>query len=310
MSCPYVCTGYARLAAVVGFAKDDMTSLPFTFLGLDPVEHASGRAAVVVLPVPYGATASFKAGAQEGPEAIIAASRELEDYDPELACEPCSAGIHTAPALEPHLAGPREMVERVREAVRPIARAGKLLALLGGDHSVSIGASQAMAEARHGLSVLYLDAHADFRDQYQGTRWGHASAARRIAEVCPVTLAGVRSMALEEAQALKLAGVRVFPGPLAQEPWDAVVEALSPTVYVSLDLDVLDPGIMPAVGTPEPGGMGWYQILTLLRRVAERRHIVGFDLVELAPREGPASCAYLAAKLAYKLMGYATVLGR
>jgi agmatinase len=284
-----------------------MTSLPFTFLGLNPAEHTLERSAVVLLPVPYDGTASFKAGAREGPEAIIAASREMEDYDTELACEPCSAGIHTAPALEPHLASPQEMAERVKEAVRPIAQAGKLLALLGGDHSVSIGAALALAEAHPDLSVLYLDAHADFRDAYQGTRWGHASAARRISEACPVTLVGVRSMAQEEAQALKVKALAVYPAPLTNEPWDAIIATLGPRVYVSLDLDVLDPSLMPAVGTPEPGGLGWYQTLRLLRRVAEQRRIVGFDLVELAPREGPASCAYTAARLAYKLMGYATL---
>ncbi|MBI2170938.1 MAG: agmatinase [Chloroflexi bacterium] len=287
-----------------------MTSLPFTFLGLNPAEHTLDRSAVVLLPVPYDGAASYKAGAREGPEAIIAASREMEDYDMELACEPCSAGIHTAPALEPHQAGPQHMAERVKKAVRPIAGAGKLLALLGGDHSVSIGAALAMAEAHPGLSVLYLDAHADFRDAYQGTRWGHASAARRIAEACPLTLVGVRSMALEEAQALPAKGVAVYPAPLTEEPWDAIIATLTPRVYLSLDLDVLDPSLMPAVGTPEPGGLGWYQTLRLLRRVGEQRRIVGFDLVELAPREGPASCAYTAAKLAYKLMGYATLLGK
>ncbi|MBI4311759.1 MAG: agmatinase [Chloroflexi bacterium] len=303
---PYVCDELAQLIDLGGA----MTSLPFTFLGLDPTENGFDRSAVVVLPVPYDGTASYRAGAREGPEAVIAASREMEDYDLEMGCEPCSAGIHTAPSLEPYLASPQEMAERVKEAARPIARAGKLLALLGGDHSVSIGAALAMAEAHPGMSVLYLDAHADFRDAYQGTRWGHASAARRIAEACPLTLAGVRSMALEEAQALKAKGVRVFSGSLADEPWDAIVATLSHDVYISLDLDVLDPSVMAAVGTPEPGGLGWQPLLRLLRKVAEARRIVGFDVVELAPREGPAACAYTAAKLAYKLMGYATLVGK
>ena len=282
-----------------------MTSLPFTFLGLDPAENTFERSAVVVLPVPYDGTASYKTGAREGPEAILAASREMEDYDLELGRETCAVGIHTAAALEPHLASPQEMAERIREAVRPLARAGKLLALLGGDHSVSIGSALAMAEAHPGLSVLYLDAHADFREEYQGTRWGHASAARRIAETCRLTLVGVRSMATEEAEALQSSGVHVFPAPLLEEPWDAVLACLGPVVYVSIDLDVLDPSLMAAVGTPEPGGMGWYQTLRLLRRVGEQRRILGFDVVELAPREGPAACAYTAAKLAYKVMGYA-----
>ncbi|MBI4202413.1 MAG: agmatinase [Chloroflexi bacterium] len=286
-----------------------MTSLPFTFLGLNPAEHTLERAAVVVLPVPYDATASYKAGAREGPDAIIAASREMEDYDTELACEPCTRfSIHTSTALDPHLAGPEEMALRVQEAVRPIAQAGKLLSLFGGDHSVATGAVRAMAAHYPDLSVLYLDAHADFRDFYQGTGWGHASAARRIAEVCPLTLVGVRSMALEEIQALKEKKIPVFPSPLADESLDAVVASLSANVYISLDLDVLDPSVMAAVGTPEPGGLSWWQLLRLLRNVAQQRHIVGFDLVELAPKEGPAACSYTAAKLVYKLMAYATLL--
>ena len=282
-----------------------MTSLPFTFLGLDPAENTFARSAVVVLPVPYDGTASFKTGAREGPESIIAASREMEDYDLELGRETCAAGIHTAPALEPHLASPKDMADRIREAARPIARSGKLLATLGGDHSVSIGAALAVAESHPNLSVLYLDAHADFRDAYQGTGWGHASAARRIAESCKLTLVGVRSLATEESEALHEKGIPLFPAPLTEEPWDAILDTLGPVVYVSVDLDVLDPAIMPAVGTPEPGGLGWYQTLRLLRRVGRERKIVGFDIVELSPREGPASCAYTAAKLAYKLMGYA-----
>ena len=285
--------------------------VPFTFLALDQEFNSYDNASVVVLPVPYDGTASFKSGAREGPEAIISASRELEEYDLELECTPCSVGINTATAVEPHLGSPEAMVKRVAHAVESVALAGKVLALLGGDHSVTVGAVQAMTSVYPDLSVLYLDAHADFRDEYLGTRWGHASTARRIAELCPLTQVGVRSMSLEEAQALTASGVRSFPASAdeAEASWEVVVESMSPNVYVSVDLDVFDPSFMAAVGTPEPGGMGWYQVLRLLRRLAERRRIVGFDVVELTPREGPASCAYIAAKLAYKLIGYTTILG-
>ena len=285
--------------------------VPFTFLALDQESNSYDNASVVVLPVPYDGTASFKPGAREGPEAIISASRELEEYDLELECTPCSVGIHTATALEPHLGSPEAMVKRVAHAVESVALAGKVLALLGGDHSVTVGAVQAMTSIYPDLSVLYLDAHADFRDEYLGTRWGHASTARRVVELCPLTQVGVRSMSLEEAHALTASGVRSISAS-ADEPeaqWEAMVESMSPNVYVSVDLDVFDPSFMAAVGTPEPGGMGWYQVLRTLRRLAERRRIVGFDVVELTPREGPTSCAYIAAKLVYKLIGYTTVLG-
>ena len=288
----------------------DLPLVPFTFLGLDGETHAYDNASVVVLPVPYDATASFKAGAREGPDAIIAASRALEDYDIELGCEPSSTGIFTAPALEPDLGSPQRMVERVARAVGHFTAQGKLLAMLGGDHSITIGGVTSLASRYDNLSVLYLDAHADFRDEYQGTRWGHASAARRVSEVCPTTLVGVRSLSKDEANALQGSKVRLFPAQAdVAVPVDSIVDSLSEMVYVSVDLDVLDPSVMPSVGTPEPGGLSWHDVLGLLRQVAERHTIVGVDVVELAPREGPPAAAYIAAKLVYKLIGYSTMLG-
>ncbi|MEE8443084.1 MAG: agmatinase [Dehalococcoidia bacterium] len=290
--------------------SDGLPVVPFTFLGLPTQSHTYEQASAVILPVPYDGTASFRSGAREGPEAIISASRELEDYDTELRCEPSSRGIHTAPALEPDLGSPQAMGARITQAVKPVAMAGKLPVVLGGDHSVTIGAVKALLAVHSDLSVLYLDAHADFRDEYLGTRLGHASVARRLAELCPVTLVGVRSMSLDEAKALDASDVRVVTTNPAEPgvSWDALVESLSGRVYVSIDLDVFDPSFMAAVGTPEPGGMEWYDVLRLLRRVAERRRIVGFDVVEMTPREGPSACAYIAAKLVYKLIGYSVAL--
>lgn len=253
--------------------------------------------------MPYDATASARAGAREGPEAIIAASRELEDYDLELGWEPSSAGIYTAPPVEPYLGSPEGMVARVRDVVGPWAADGKLVAVLGGDHSVSLGAVEAMAERYPDLSVLYLDAHGDLRDEYLGTRWGHASVARRLLERCRVVLVGVRSLSAEEAEFVSASALPLF-SPQA-DPEEVLLGLSSRHTYVSLDLDVLDPALMPAVGTPEPGGLGWTELLRLLRRVAEQRTIVGFDVVELCPAAGPPACASVAAKLAYKLMGYA-----
>jgi agmatinase len=284
--------------------------VPFTFLGLGGKPHTFNSAPVAVLPVPYDATASFKAGARDGPYAIISSSRELEDYDIELGCEPSSIGIFTAPALEPNLGSPQLMVEQVAQAVSHFTAQGQILAMLGGDHSITIGGVTALAATHDNLSVLYLDAHADFRDEYLGTRWGHASAARRVSEVCPTTLVGVRSLSTEEANALKNSTVRLFPAQAdGVVAIDAINDSLSEKVYVSVDLDVLDPSFMPTVGTPEPGGLSWHDVVGLLRQVAERHTIVGFDVVELVPQEGPAAAAYIAAKLVYKLIGYSTVLG-
>ena len=284
----------------------DPPVVPFTFLALNAETNPYERASVVVLPVPYDGTVSFRSGARDGPEAIISASRELEEYDLELKGEPCSAGIHTAPALEPHLGSPEGMVERVAQAVGRIAEDGKLAALLGGDHSVTIGAVRALASRYQDLSILYLDAHADLRDEYLGTRWGHASTARRISELCPVVQVGVRSMSREEVEFIATSGMAVFPWRAGEAnlPLDDVVVALSPNVYVTVDLDVFDPSFMAAVGTPVPGGMAWHDVLRLLRSVARAHRIVGFDVVELSPREGPVACAYMAAALVYKLIGY------
>ena len=241
----------------------------------------------------------------------------MEDYDCELDSDVSQAGIHTTPALEPHLGGPDLMVRRVRDAVAGYVEPGRIVGVLGGDHSVSIGSVQAHLDAWPDLSVLYLDAHADLRDEYMGTPWGHASGARRIHDLCPLTLAGVRSMCQEERDYIASRSVPIFPWPPAQDDraqdyqayTQSIIERLSPSVYVSVDLDVFDPSIMAAVGTPEPGGMSWHQVVSLLRTVAEARRIVGFDVCELSPGEGPAACSYTAAKLVYKLAAYAGLLG-
>ncbi len=279
---------------------------PPTFLALDPVEHSFERAAWVALPVPYEATTSYRKGTQDGPGAIIRASAEMEDYDPELGFEPCRAGIHTAAPLEPALGGPGAMAERVAEAVGACADAGKRVAMLGGEHSISSGAVAALAARHPGLSVLVFDAQADLRDEYQGSRHSHACATRRMLDHAPGAIVGVRSMTADEAAFAAERGAPLFPrGPEPITDADAIVGALSGDVYVSFDLDAFDPSFMAAVGTPEPGGLGWWEALRLLRAVASRRRIVGFDVVELSPGEGPESCAYTAAKLAYKLIGYA-----
>ena len=289
-------------------------SVPWSFLAAPPEESQPEDCRVVVLPVPYDSTTSYMGGAREGPHAIIQASRHLEDYDVELRRETYLVGIHTLPELEPYVGGPEGMVDRVQAAVEPFARDGKLVAVLGGEHTVSVGAARAFRAVHPELSVLYLDAHADLRDEYMGSPFSHACAARRIWEECPVVEVGVRSISQEERDFVNREGVRVYFHDEGSSPatWDAeeIASHLSGQVYVSIDLDVLDPSIMAAVGTPEPGGMDWYQITALLKSVVDARQIVGFDLVELSPGEGPTACSYTAAKLAYKMMAYSLRLTR
>ena len=282
-----------------------------TFLGASPDESA--RPGVTLIPVPYDATTSYRTGSRYGPRAIITASRQLEDYDLELDRDISAIGIRTAPDLEPFAGGPEGMIDRVDRAVSETLPGGAVVGLLGGEHSITVGAVRAMRRRHADLSVLYLDAHADMRDEYQGSPWSHACVARRALEMCPLAEVGVRSLSQGERRFIAGEGVPVFYWPHEGADVDDVLprlsDRLSDTVYVSIDLDVLDPSIMAAVGTPEPGGMSWRAVTTLLRHVAERKRIVGFDLVELSPGEGPEACAFTAAKLAYKLIGYATSLG-
>ena len=276
-----------------------------------PTENSDLQTAqVVVLPVPYDSTTSFKPGARDGPQAIIDASQELELYDIELGCEICQVGIHTMPHVIPALGGPEQMVQRVEHVVGELLDKGKKLAMLGGDHSITVGAVRATHQRYPRLSVLQLDAHADLRDQYLGTGYSNASVMRRIREVCPAVQVGIRSLSLEEHQFISEKGLELFyadEAPLTPDSIDRIVSRLSEKVYITIDLDVFDPSVMAAVGTPQPGGMRWYEVLRLLKIVARRRQVVSFDLVELSPNEGPTACAFMAAKLAYKLMGYITL---
>ncbi|MCE2469148.1 MAG: agmatinase [Dehalococcoidia bacterium] len=276
------------------------------FLDLDPAEHTLERSRVVVLPVPYAETVSYRGGAHLGPAAILRASAEMEDYDPEFETEPCAAGIHTLPPLADLSGGPEAVAARVADVVGGLAVRGKAVCMLGGEHSLSAGAVAGAARHVGDLSVLVLDAHADLRDEYQGWRYSHACAVRRILDQAPATLVGVRSMATEEAAFIRETAIPCFErGADAIDDVSAIIDTLSPNVYVSVDLDVFDPSVIAAVGTPEPGGMGWWETLRLLRAVGERRRIIAFDVMELAPSEGPEAGAYAAAKLAYKLAAYA-----
>ena len=280
-----------------------------TFLDTPPEENDPESARVFVIPVPYDSTTSYMPGTREGPAAIIEASRHLEDYDIELDLDISGVGIHTAPALRPRTDSPKAMADIVRAAVLYAASRGKLSVILGGEHSITVGAVQAYGDICSDLSVLYIDAHADMRNSYHGSRWGHASTARRVSEICPVTLIGVRSISADEVAFVRGQGIPVsYWDAASRDRLDRAIELakrhLSENVYISIDLDALDPSIMSAVGTPEPGGILWHELLLLLRAVTGSANVVGFDIVELSPPHGSPACAFTAAKLAYKLIGY------
>lgn len=289
---------------------------PRRFLGLGAELSAYRTARAAILPVPYDATTSYRAGTRDGAQAIIDASTQLELYDADLGREPAEVGIHTLDALEPHFGSPERMVSRVHEATAGLLADGKFPLLLGGEHSLTVGAVAACQDRYPGLGVLHLDAHADLRDHYHGTPWSHACAMRRVVERgCPLTSVGIRSLSSEEAAfrrgaavatvpATEVALVRADAAALAAL-WGRIVAGLPDPLYVTIDLDVFDPSSMAAVGTPEPGGLDWWELIGLLRRVCAARRVVGADIVELAPAQGPEACAFTAAKLAYTLLGYA-----
>ena len=274
------------------------------FAALPPQYTEFETSKVVILPIPYDSTTTWRSGSRDGPLAIIDASQHLELYDHELDQESHLVGIHTLHELQPSMKGPEETVMRVHEVASDLIRKDKFVMMLGGEHSLTVGMVKAFREKFDNLSVLQLDAHADLRDAYEDSKYSHACVMRRVLEYCPIVQVGIRSLCEEEHRFLAQNQMQPFFAEGLPLDVDGIVSALSTDVYVTIDLDVLDPSIMSAVGTPQPGGISWYEILKILRRVAETRRIVGCDLVELCPAEGPPSCAFLAAKLAYKLIGY------
>ncbi len=280
------------------------------YIALEEEYSSLKKSKVVVMPVPYDKTATYIKGTVNGPEAIIDASKKMELFDEELNQETYKIGIHTMEPLPVQDMAPEAMVEKVYASTLELLKANKFPVLLGGEHSLSIGSVKAFKEVYPDLSVLHLDAHYDMRDEYYGSKLNHGCVARRISEICPIVQTGMRSLSKEEKDFLsaqangRVKTVNVYD--ILEMPlWkDVISNGLSEHVYVSIDLDVFDPSLMPAVGTPEPGGIGWYETLDLLREVSKDKKIVGFDVVELCPIKGQVSSDFLAAKLVYRLLGY------
>jgi agmatinase len=279
------------------------------FGGIDPAYPTFEEAAFVVIPIPYDLTSTYQSGSRRGPHAILEASGHMELYDEELCKETYLTGIYTLSPLESDARGPGEMVHVIRHATADVLAHNKIPVILGGEHSISFGVVQAMREKFPGISVLQLDAHADLRNYYQCSPYSHASVGRRIAELCPLVQAGIRSMSAEEAAFMKESAIRTFSADFILEEqlwWEKIAENLSGDVYITIDIDVLDPSIMPATGTPEPGGIYWKDILRLVKAVSSRCRVRGFDVVELSPIPGMVAPDFLAAKLVYRIIGYLT----
>ena len=279
------------------------------FGGVDPTYPTFEDAEFIVIPIPYDLTSTYQSGSRRGPHAILDASGNMELYDEELCKETYLSGIYTLPPLESDARGPAEMINIIHHAISDILGHNKIPVILGGEHSISFGIVKAMKEKYREISVLQLDAHADLRNYYQCSPYGHASVGRRISELCPLIQAGIRSMSAEEADFLKTGIVKQFSADVIVEErsgWQKVCDHLSGDIYITIDVDVLDPSIMPATGTPEPGGIYWKDLLRIIRGASKRCRVRGFDVVELSPIPGMVAPDFLTAKLVYRIMGYLT----
>jgi len=284
------------------------------FIGAE-IAQPFDAAEVVILPVPYEATTTYRQGCQQGPQAILQASDQLEYYDAELGCEPCFAlPIHTCAAIansreQPDLA-PEAMVGLVQVAVEDILAAGKFAIVLGGEHGITAGVVAAyQRRASQPFTVVQIDAHGDLRDCYEGSRYNHACAMRRVLELgLPILPIGIRSLCREEAELIAERSIPViWDEQIAGEPdWIEGAIASIPTadIFVTIDLDGLSPTLIPGVGTPQPGGLSWQQTTRLLRRLFANRNVLGCDVMELAPLPNSVVSEFVAAKLVYKLVGY------
>jgi agmatinase len=282
-----------------------------SFLGLGKPGNEYRTSRFVVLPLPYDATTTYLSGAREGPRAVIAASQHLEDFDEEMAAEFVAAGIATLAPPDTDARGPEHMHRRIAAYARRVVRDGKFPVGLGGEHGVTAGLVRAVSARHRKLSVLQIDAHADLRDSYQGSPYSHACVMRRVhemgADIVPV---GLRSWSAQEDRFMRRNGITPIT---ARQCWesdewlDRALNRLGEKVYVTIDIDGFDPAYAPGTGTPEPGGLDWYQVTSLLRAVAEEKTLVGADIVEVKPVPGQAVTEILAARLAYKIICYAQI---
>ena len=285
-----------------------MTDSPVTQYGAPDAPYCEpSTARVTIIPAPLEYSLCYMKGTENGPQAILDASSQMELYDEELDCCPIEVGIYTRPALDYRGMDHATALKATGDAVREVLERGQLPFTLGGEHSLSAPPIAAVRDYFPDLTVVHIDAHGDLRNEYEGTPLSHAAIERRVVDMgIPLTEIGIRSFSPEEAEFMKTCpNVAVvwgyqFAKGTAVIPWDR----LSKHTYVTIDLDALDPSEMPAVGTPEPGGLRWYQLLDLFREICHRTTIVGMDVVELCPMEGQTRADFLAAKLVYKMIGY------
>lgn len=261
-------------------------------------------AKVVLIPVPYDGTSTWQKGADKGPEAFLEASENMELFDIETNSEVYKEGVFLAAPVTEN-SSPEAMVDAVHSITKTYIQKNKFVTLFGGEHSISIGSIRAFNESFDNLTVLHIDAHADLRKEYMGTTCNHACAVYEASKTTNLVQVGIRSMDKSEMLAMDTEKV-FFAHEMAQDDFwmDNAIELLGENVFITFDLDAFDPSILPATGTPEPGGLLWYETLDFLKQVFKERNVVGFDIVELCPNDNHPASNFVAAKLYYKMLSY------
>jgi agmatinase len=275
-----------------------------TFAGI-PTQFADRETADVGLQsIPYDGTSTWGKGADQGFEAFMDAAANMELYDIETDTEVYQRGVHMLPELG-DFTSPEDMFRKVYVNTKELLQSGKFLTFFGGEHSISIGLIKAHYEHFDNLTVLQIDAHADLRPDYEGTKYNHACAVYDASKNCNLIQVGIRSMEKEESQHMNRRKTWFAQDMHGHGRWMyESIDKMTDKIYITFDLDAFDPGLLPGTGTPEPGGLGWYETLRYLRKVFTQRNVVGFDIVELAPIKGNSASQFAAAKLYYKMLTY------
>lgn len=261
-------------------------------------------AQVVLIPVPYDGTSTWQKGADKGPQAFLHASENMELYDIETRTEPYRKGIYLAPPVSEN-STPEKMVEAVHKTAKNYINQDKFVTLFGGEHSISIGSIRAFNEAFNDLTVLQIDAHADLRESYEGSRCNHACAVHEASKNTKLIQVGIRSMDISELEHMTEDQVYFAHDMVNDDDWMSdSISQMTENVFITIDLDAFDPSILPSTGTPEPGGLLWYEMTDYLKQVFKKKNVVGFDIVELCPDPQEKSSDFLAAKLYYKMLAY------
>lgn len=273
-----------------------------TYAGIPDKYARLDQAQVVLIPVPYDETSTWQKGADKGPEAFLNASENMELFDIETHTEVYKKGVYLAPPVS-EKSSPEKMVEAVYKTTRNYLQQDKFVTLVGGEHSVSIGSIKAFNENFPDLTVLQIDAHADLRPEYEGSSCNHACAVYEASKNTNLIQVGIRSMDSQELEHMDENRV-YFAHDLYDEWMDDAIGQMTPNVFITIDLDAFDPSILPSTGTPEPGGLFWYETLEFLRMIFKKKNVVGFDIVELCPNPQEKSSDFLAAKLYYKMLSY------